>query len=129
MIKNITTNLIQFNCFSNNFLQEILAEAGKIVTEELQASTKTEEAHAQEYSLALEALRKKITKEKRIKLLVKERAKENSVLHKDLTKMTLMEKLQAQASTQVHTKTDVKSVPQISRRYRKKQKSTKQKRK
>lgn len=73
------------------------------------ASTTTEEAHAQEYSLALKALREKITKDKRLKLLQKERAKEKSLLHKDTSKMTLMEKLQVQASNQVHEKTEIKT--------------------
>lgn len=87
-------------------LQKTLAEVGKAITEELSASTSVEETYAQQYSMALKALREKVTKDKRLRLLQKERAKERSLMHKDTTKMTLMEKLQVQASTQVHEKAE-----------------------
>ncbi|KAI8126408.1 putative ATP-dependent RNA helicase Dbp73D [Lucilia cuprina] len=87
-----------------------LAEVGKVITDELIASTSMEETYANEYSSALNALRNKVTHDKRFKLLKKERAKEKALLHKDTSKMSLMEKLQLQASTQVHEKTEEQPV-------------------
>ncbi|KAM7354853.1 putative ATP-dependent RNA helicase Dbp73D [Cochliomyia hominivorax] len=85
-----------------------LAEVGKAITSEISVSTATEETYAQEYSTALNALRAKVTKDKRLRLLQKERAKEKSMLHKDTSTMTLMEKLQVEASVQVHEKIEAK---------------------
>ena len=99
-------NYFSIKCGVFILLQKTLAEAGKAITEELSASTTVEETYAQPYSMALKALREKVTKDKRLKLLQKERAKEKSLMHKDTTKMSLMEKLQMQASTQVHEKAE-----------------------
>ncbi|XP_065361350.1 probable ATP-dependent RNA helicase Dbp73D [Calliphora vicina] len=104
-----------------------LAEVGKVITAELTASTTTEETYAQEYSSALTALREKVTKDKRLKLLQKERAKEKSLMHKDTSKMTLMEKLQYQASAQVHEKTEITTTLSSKKNQSKKFKPKKQK--
>lgn len=56
--------------------------------------------------MALRALRGKVIKDKRLKLLQKERAKQKAIVDKSTTSMTLMEKLQHQATTQVYEKSE-----------------------
>uniref|UniRef100_A0A1A9W4X8 ATP-dependent RNA helicase n=1 Tax=Glossina brevipalpis TaxID=37001 RepID=A0A1A9W4X8_9MUSC len=88
---------------------QILKEAGKAIPDELLAPVNMETEHANEYSAALTALRGKITTNKRLRLLHKEKMKEKSLLvTKDTSGMTLMEKLQVQATVQVHNQADNK---------------------
>lgn len=100
---------------------------GKVITSEISVSTTIEETYAKQYSAALSALRAKVTKDKRIKLLQKERAKEKAMLHKDTSKMTLMEKLQVEASVQVHEKTELKTTLSAKKNPSRKFKPKKQK--
>lgn len=68
-----------------------------MITQEITLSTTTEEDNAKRYAEALQSLRVKLEKDKRTKILKKERSTHQALAHKDPTKMTLMEKLQAQA--------------------------------
>lgn len=97
--------ILIFDCFPF-FLQKLLKEVGKVITDEVTTSSATEETHAKDYQKALEDLRAKISTDKRMRLLQKERAKDQALLHKDKSSMTLMEKLQLEATTEVHKKTE-----------------------
>ncbi|KAI9587680.1 probable ATP-dependent RNA helicase Dbp73D [Glossina fuscipes] len=89
---------------------QILKESGKGITDELLAPINIETTHANEYSAALTALRAKITTNSRLRILQKERMKEKALLATtDTAGMTLMEKLQVQATVQVHNKAPSKS--------------------
>uniref|UniRef100_A0A1B0G7J1 ATP-dependent RNA helicase n=1 Tax=Glossina morsitans morsitans TaxID=37546 RepID=A0A1B0G7J1_GLOMM len=89
---------------------QILKESGKALTDELLAPINIETTHANEYSAALKALRAKIATNRRLRILQKERIKEKALLATtDTAGMTLMEKLQVQATVQVHNKAPSKS--------------------
>lgn len=80
----------------------ILGEVGKNLTKEIFVKTNYETEFAKQYTLALQDLRKKLEQDKRLQLMRKERVKDNAKLAaKDPSKMSVMEKLQLQASTQV----------------------------
>lgn len=80
----------------------ILGGVGKILTNEIVVKTNYEAEYAKQYTLALQDLRRKLEQDKRLQLMRKERVKDNAKLAaKDLSKMSVMEKLQLQASTQV----------------------------
>lgn len=95
-------NVISF-CQNTTFsLQHILGGVGKILTNEIVVKTNYEAEYAKQYTLALQDLRRKLEQDKRLQLMRKERVKDNAKLAaKDLSKMSVMEKLQLQASTQV----------------------------
>ncbi|XP_017483231.1 PREDICTED: probable ATP-dependent RNA helicase Dbp73D [Rhagoletis zephyria] len=86
--------LLQFN--------HILGEVGKVLTNEITVTSDHETEYAKAYTLALQALRKKLEQDKRTEILRKERAKDKAKLAtKDPSKMSVMEKLQLQATMQV----------------------------
>lgn len=73
-----------------------------MLTNEITVNTDHETEYAKPYTLALQALRKKLEQQKRTQIMRKERAKDKAKLAtKDPSKMSVMEKLQLQASTQV----------------------------
>ncbi|XP_053955033.1 probable ATP-dependent RNA helicase Dbp73D isoform X1 [Anastrepha ludens] len=80
----------------------ILGEVGKVLTNEITVNTDYETEYAKSYTLALQGLRKKLEQEKRVQLLRKEHVKDKAKFTaKDPSKMSIMEKLQLQAFTQV----------------------------
>ncbi|XP_011181747.2 probable ATP-dependent RNA helicase Dbp73D [Zeugodacus cucurbitae] len=80
----------------------ILGEVGKILTNEMTVKTNYEAEYAKQYTMALQELRRKVEQDKRLQILRKERVKDNAKLAaKDPSKMSVMEKLQLQVSTQV----------------------------
>uniref|UniRef100_A0A1I8NT35 ATP-dependent RNA helicase n=2 Tax=Stomoxys calcitrans TaxID=35570 RepID=A0A1I8NT35_STOCA len=92
----------------DNF-NKLLSEVGKVITEEQQSSTSIEELNARKYQEALEQLRVKIAKDKRIRILEMNRTRELKELEtKDTSSMTVMEKLQMQATLDMHAKVDKK---------------------
>lgn len=95
-----SVNIFYLNIFFT--LQHILGEVGKNLTKEIFVKTNYETEYAKQYTLALQDLRKKLEQDKRLQLMRKERVKDNAKLAaKDPSKMSVMEKLQLQASTQV----------------------------
>lgn len=88
----------------NCYFQKTLAEVGKVITSEITVSPNAEEKCAQKYANALSDLRKQLDQDKRTKILRKERAKQKSILHKNTSDLTVMEKLQLQASEEAQTK-------------------------
>lgn len=69
--------------------------------DELPVSTAIEEMYANKYSTALKDLRQKIINDKRYKLYLKQTSKQQAHIHKDNSKMTLMQKLQLQATNEI----------------------------
>ncbi|CAD7003292.1 probable ATP-dependent RNA helicase Dbp73D [Ceratitis capitata] len=80
----------------------LLTEVGKVLTNEITVKTNHEAEYAKPYTLALQELRRKLEQDKRLQLMRKERAKDNAKFKaKDPSKLSVMEKLQMQAFTQV----------------------------
>lgn len=92
----------------------MLANVGKTELQEMTISTEKEEQYANDYSAALQMLRKKLIRQKRYKILLKERI---TAIPKTITNfneekgstetassrpLTLMEKLQEQANRKVN---------------------------
>ncbi|XP_075161453.1 putative ATP-dependent RNA helicase Dbp73D [Haematobia irritans] len=87
---------------------KLLSDVGKFISEEQTSSTAIEEANARKYQEALEQLREKIAKDKRIRILEINRTRElKELTTKDTSSMTVMEKLQMQATLDMHAKTDI----------------------
>lgn len=106
---SLTTKLSKMDILISQslLLQKLLGEVGKVITSELTTSTDLEETNAKKYQVALERLREQIMKDKRARILEMSRAKEMKELQtKDTSTMTLMEKLQMQATLEMHEKVD-----------------------
>lgn len=92
----------------------MLAEVGKSVDNEMATSPDTEELYANEYSKALQMLRDKVIKQKRFRILLKERTtaipnpivdigQESGNTDTSTSRpLTFMEKLQQQANVKVN---------------------------
>ncbi|XP_037939502.1 probable ATP-dependent RNA helicase Dbp73D [Teleopsis dalmanni] len=106
-----------------DIFNKTLIEVGKTLTEEIVVTSNIEEENAKNYQAALEVLRHKLELEKHNKMLMKQRAKDRAVMHKEPAKMTIMEKLQMKATEDIQGKVKEKPLPR--RKFTKKDKRNK----